>query len=132
MKKRLLGLSLSPRMSDILFIKTSSLGDVIHHMPAVTDARRHRPQARIGWVVEEAFAPLVRLARAREKARVRPRQRARGSRRLLLRRASSCRSRAACDHAQSHAHRPGAWLCAEWSARFRARSLCPDEWHVPP
>src|SRR5262245_39678401 len=48
-------------MSDILFIKTSSLGDVIHHMPAVTDARRHRPTARIGWVVEEAFAPLVRL-----------------------------------------------------------------------
>ena len=51
-------------MSDILFIKTSSLGDVIHHMPAVSDARRHRPQARIGWVVEEAFAPLVRLHRA--------------------------------------------------------------------
>src|SRR5436305_3335703 len=51
-------------MSDILFIKTSSLGDVIHHMPAVSDARRHRPQARIGWVVEEAFAPLVALHRA--------------------------------------------------------------------
>lgn len=51
-------------MSDILFIKTSSLGDVIHHMPAVSDARRHRPGARIGWVVEEAFAPLVRLHRA--------------------------------------------------------------------
>jgi heptosyltransferase-1 len=51
-------------MSDILFIKTSSLGDVIHHMPAVSDARRNRPQARIGWVVEEAFAPLVRLHRA--------------------------------------------------------------------
>src|SRR5436190_1765182 len=51
-------------MSDILFIKTSSLGDVIHHMPAVSDARKHRPQARIGWVVEEAFAPLVRLHRA--------------------------------------------------------------------
>lgn len=48
-------------MSDILFIKTSSLGDVIHHMPAVSDARRHYPQAQIGWVVEEAFAPLVRL-----------------------------------------------------------------------
>src|SRR4051812_34842022 len=51
-------------MSDILFIKTSSLGDVIHHMPAVTDARRHRPEAKIGWGVEEAFAPLVRLHRA--------------------------------------------------------------------
>jgi heptosyltransferase-1 len=51
-------------MSDILFVKTSSLGDVIHHMPAVSDARRHFPQARIGWVVEEPFAPLVRLHRA--------------------------------------------------------------------
>src|SRR5437016_6017604 len=51
-------------LSDIRFITTSSLGDVIHHMPAVTDARRHRPDARIGWVVEEAFAPLVGLHRA--------------------------------------------------------------------
>jgi len=50
-------------MPDILFIKTSSLGDVVHHMPAASDARRHLPQARIGWVVEEAFAPLVRLHR---------------------------------------------------------------------
>lgn len=48
-------------MPDILFIKTSSLGDVIHHMPAATDARRYFPDARIAWVVEEAFAPLVRL-----------------------------------------------------------------------
>jgi len=48
-------------MADVLFIKTSSLGDVIHHMPALTDARRHRPDARFSWTVEEAFAPLVRL-----------------------------------------------------------------------
>jgi heptosyltransferase-1 len=48
-------------MSDILFIKTSSLGDVIHHMPALTEARRKRPDARFAWLVEEAFAPLVRL-----------------------------------------------------------------------
>jgi heptosyltransferase I len=48
-------------MSDILFIKTSSLGDVIHHMPALAEARRRLPQARFSWVVEEAFAPLVRL-----------------------------------------------------------------------
>jgi heptosyltransferase-1 len=48
-------------MSDILFIKTSSLGDVIHQMPAVTEARRWRRHARFAWVVEEAFAPLVRL-----------------------------------------------------------------------
>src|SRR5450631_3218041 len=48
-------------MADILFIKTSSLGDVIHHMPALTEARLRRPDARFTWVVEEAFAPLVRL-----------------------------------------------------------------------
>ena len=48
-------------MTDILFIKTSSLGDVIHNMPAVTEARRARPEARFAWLVEEAFAPLVRL-----------------------------------------------------------------------
>jgi heptosyltransferase I len=48
-------------MPNILFIKTSSLGDVIHHMPAVTEASRQRPDARFTWVVEEAFAPLVAL-----------------------------------------------------------------------
>ncbi|MBS0533694.1 MAG: lipopolysaccharide heptosyltransferase I [Proteobacteria bacterium] len=48
-------------MREILFIKTSSLGDVIHHLPAVTDARRALPGAQISWVVEEAYAPLARL-----------------------------------------------------------------------
>ncbi len=48
-------------MTDILFIKTSSLGDVIYHMPAVTEARQAQPTARLAWLVEEAFAPLVRL-----------------------------------------------------------------------
>jgi heptosyltransferase-1 len=48
-------------MASILFIKTSSLGDVIHHMPALTEARKARPDATFTWLVEEAFAPLVRL-----------------------------------------------------------------------
>lgn len=48
-------------MTDILFIKTSSLGDVVHHMPALTEARRTLAGARIAWMVEEAFAPLVGL-----------------------------------------------------------------------
>jgi heptosyltransferase-1 len=48
-------------MRDVLFIKTSSLGDVIHHMPALTEARAHLPEVRFSWVVEEAFAPLVAL-----------------------------------------------------------------------
>lgn len=48
-------------MTEILYIKTSSLGDVIHHMPAITDARRFNPDAHVSWVVEELFAPLARL-----------------------------------------------------------------------
>ena len=48
-------------MSDVLFIKTSSLGDVVHHLPALTEAKRRRPDTRFGWVVEEPFAPLVAL-----------------------------------------------------------------------
>lgn len=48
-------------MDSLLFVKTSSLGDVVHNMPAVTEARRRWPQARISWLVEEAFAPLARL-----------------------------------------------------------------------
>ena len=48
-------------MSDILFIKTSSLGDVIHNMPAVTEAKRQKPDVRIAWVVEENYAPLAAL-----------------------------------------------------------------------
>jgi heptosyltransferase-1 len=48
-------------MKEVLFIKTSSLGDVIHHMPALTEARAKLPGVRFSWVVEEAFAPLVRL-----------------------------------------------------------------------
>lgn len=48
-------------MTEILFIKTSSMGDVLHHMPAVTEARAHFPSARITWVVDEMYAPLARL-----------------------------------------------------------------------
>lgn len=48
-------------MTEILFLKTSSMGDVLHHMPAVTDARRRFPQARITWVVDELYAPLAEL-----------------------------------------------------------------------
>jgi heptosyltransferase-1 len=48
-------------MTEILFIKTSSMGDVLHHMPAITDAHRRFPEARISWVVDELYAPLAAL-----------------------------------------------------------------------
>ncbi|MGH9379887.1 MAG: glycosyltransferase family 9 protein [Thermoanaerobaculia bacterium] len=43
----------------ILILKTSALGDVVHALPVLTELRRRLPDARIGWVVEEAFAPLL-------------------------------------------------------------------------
>ncbi|MCL2590915.1 MAG: lipopolysaccharide heptosyltransferase I [Betaproteobacteria bacterium] len=42
----------------ILLVKTSSLGDVIHTLPAVTDAARAHPGIRFDWVVEETFAEI--------------------------------------------------------------------------
>ena len=43
----------------ILIVKLSSLGDVVHAMPAVQDILRAMPDAQIDWVVERGFAPLV-------------------------------------------------------------------------
>ena len=51
-------------MPRILFVKTSSLGDVVHHCPAVSDAALHLPGATIDWVVEEAFAGVAGMQRA--------------------------------------------------------------------
>lgn len=43
----------------VLIVKLSSLGDVVHAMPAVQDIRAAHPGAGIDWVVEPGFAPLV-------------------------------------------------------------------------
>ncbi len=45
---------------NILIVKTSSLGDIVHALPVLTYLRRVAPQARIDWVVDEAFAELLR------------------------------------------------------------------------
>ncbi len=42
----------------VLLIKTSSLGDVIHTLPALTDAMRALPGIQFEWMVEEGFAEL--------------------------------------------------------------------------
>jgi heptosyltransferase I len=48
-------------MRTILFVKTSSLGDVVHNCPAVSDAARALPGATIDWVVEEPFAGIAAM-----------------------------------------------------------------------
>lgn len=45
----------------LLLVKTSSLGDVIHNLPVVSDLRRAFPEATIDWCVEESFAEIPRL-----------------------------------------------------------------------
>lgn len=45
----------------ILIVKTSSLGDVIHNLPVISDIRRHFPQAQVDWCVEEGFSAIPRL-----------------------------------------------------------------------
>jgi heptosyltransferase-1 len=42
----------------VLIVKVSSLGDVIHTLPALTDAQRAIPQIKFDWVVEEAFTEI--------------------------------------------------------------------------
>ncbi len=42
----------------VLIIKTSSMGDVIHTLPALTDAASIIPDITFDWVVEEAFAEI--------------------------------------------------------------------------
>ncbi|NVD98928.1 lipopolysaccharide heptosyltransferase I [Massilia sp. BJB1822] len=46
---------------NILLVRVSSLGDVLHNMPIVADIARHFPHANIDWVVEEGYVSLVRL-----------------------------------------------------------------------
>ncbi|MGD8108575.1 lipopolysaccharide heptosyltransferase RfaC [Pantoea sp. FN0302] len=42
----------------VLIVKTSSMGDVLHTLPALTDAMREIPDIRFDWVVEENFAQI--------------------------------------------------------------------------
>lgn len=42
----------------ILIVRTSSLGDLVHMLPAMSDMARHVPHAQIDWVVESAFQEI--------------------------------------------------------------------------
>lgn len=43
---------------NVLIIKTSSLGDILHTLPALTDASKAIPNIRFDWVVEENFSEI--------------------------------------------------------------------------
>ncbi|HDX1193463.1 TPA: lipopolysaccharide heptosyltransferase RfaC [Pasteurella multocida] len=42
----------------ICLVKTSSMGDILHSLPALTDAQRALPNLQVDWVVEESFAEI--------------------------------------------------------------------------
>jgi heptosyltransferase-1 len=48
----------SPR---VLIVKTSSMGDVVHALPVVSDILAQFPQAQVDWLVEASFAAIPRL-----------------------------------------------------------------------
>ncbi|BDI07593.1 lipopolysaccharide heptosyltransferase I [Sphaerotilus microaerophilus] len=45
----------------VLIVKTSSMGDVVHALPAVSDMRRAHPGLEVDWLVEAPFAAIARL-----------------------------------------------------------------------
>ena len=45
--------------SHLLVIKPSSLGDIVHTLPAVSALRQRFPEARITWMVNPEWAPLL-------------------------------------------------------------------------
>ena len=42
----------------LLIVKTSSLGDIVHALPALSDARQALPELRCDWLSEQAFAEI--------------------------------------------------------------------------
>lgn len=48
----------------VLVVKLSSLGDVVHTLPAAMDIQANFPDAQIDWVVEPSFAPIVKACSA--------------------------------------------------------------------
>lgn len=45
----------------ILIIKTSSLGDIVHTNPIISDLKRNLDDIEIHWLVEESFASLLSI-----------------------------------------------------------------------
>jgi heptosyltransferase-1 len=45
-------------MRRLLLVKTSSLGDVVHNLPVVSDLHSRYPDLEIDWAVEESFAEI--------------------------------------------------------------------------
>ncbi len=48
-------------MNKYLLVRLSSMGDLIHTLPAITDLSRQRPDLELHWLCETAFADIAKL-----------------------------------------------------------------------
>ena len=47
-------------MDNLIILRRTAFGDIIHTLPVVTHLKKHFPQAHISWISEVAYAPLLR------------------------------------------------------------------------
>jgi lipopolysaccharide heptosyltransferase I len=46
----------------VLIVRLSALGDIVHALPVLAALKRDWPNAKVDWLVEEAYAPILALA----------------------------------------------------------------------
>ena len=68
---------------EILVLKPSSLGDVVHALPAVALVKRRWPEARLRWLINPEWAPLLAGNPYVDETVIFPRQKLRGGRGLF-------------------------------------------------
>lgn len=61
------------KISSILIIKPSSLGDIVHTLPAAALIRDAHPRATITWVINPEWAPLLRGNKSVDHVQIFPR-----------------------------------------------------------
>lgn len=51
-------------MTELLIIKPSSLGDIVHGLQVAASIKAQQPDVRISWIVRDIFAPIVKACEA--------------------------------------------------------------------
>jgi heptosyltransferase-1 len=49
----------APRVDNLLIVRLSAMGDIIHTLPAAAALRQAFPHATLGWLIEERWAELL-------------------------------------------------------------------------
>lgn len=70
--------SQGPAPKDILFIKPGSMGDVIHALPCAVAIKNRWPEAKLTWLVDDRWQPLLGGLGALDATEVFPRRKFRG------------------------------------------------------